>query len=414
MITHRLLAVLLIDLVLWLVLIYTGYVNLFFFLITLLLWPLFSLLQTLFILKRLKITQTLERPVIVRGEAVDLHLVMHNRSPLSLPWLQIQVRTFFPKLHPQTVVKDFSILAGREVTLQVSHKVRHCGSFRIGTSQVGTRDLFGFFRLPLRRAGFWKKEQMNLIVIPGLLPYDDLHALRERIHEHQKLNSRQISHEVDALANIRAMQPGDSLKRIHWKLSARAGTYLIKEFEDPRQQQICLLLDPKRTTRDESAWTDRDNMLEHAASLTALLLSQRLPVRLVTHQPERFQQAGSQLGDLDILRIQMALSTWQDDRRILDVVRLETQFTPIDLLILLIYDVTQDLADYLAMYQANGHDVWVFWLDLPEPAVLAGLAGQVNTVQAEQNKTFHRNVHMQFEAAGILSLDLPWRGGPRL
>jgi len=52
------------------------------------------------------------------------------------------------------------------------------------------------------------------------------------------------------LFGIREYRPGDSLRRIHWRSSARHGQLVVREYEPPGLQTLTILVDPAPPTRE--------------------------------------------------------------------------------------------------------------------------------------------------------------------
>ena len=76
--------------------------------------------------------------------------------------------------------------------------------------------------------------------------------------------------DLNAPSDIRAYQPGDAMKKIHWKLSARKQELIVRKFEEPLLQEVLILMDCSRPPfhGDSQAEADiRDTLLETAASL---------------------------------------------------------------------------------------------------------------------------------------------------
>lgn len=73
--------------------------------------------------------------------------------------------------------------------------------------------------------------------------------------------------------DIREYQPGDDIRHIHWKVSARTGRVYVKSFEEDRQLRVMLLVDMSASTRFGSDISKYQRALQFAALIT--LLSQQ-------------------------------------------------------------------------------------------------------------------------------------------
>ena len=52
--------------------------------------------------------------------------------------------------------------------------------------------------------------------------------------------------DLNAPSDIRSYQPGDAMKKIHWKLSLRKGELMVRKFDEPVLQEVLILMDCSR------------------------------------------------------------------------------------------------------------------------------------------------------------------------
>lgn len=71
-------------------------------------------------------------------------------------------------------------------------------------------------------------------------------------------------------SDVRDYQPGDDVRRIHWKLSARTNKVYVKSFEEDRLLRIQLMLDLSRSTKFGSPKNKHRLTLEFAALISLL------------------------------------------------------------------------------------------------------------------------------------------------
>jgi uncharacterized protein (DUF58 family) len=88
----------------------------------------------------------------------------------------------------------------------------------------------------------------------------------------------------------RVYQPGDSVKMIDWKISARAGKFYVKEYQEPRQVPLYLMMDTSASMCVSSrplskyAWA-----LRIAAGMALAAQARLMPVGLVACGQRRLQ-----------------------------------------------------------------------------------------------------------------------------
>lgn len=262
--------------------------ELLFLLIILIALPLFSFLILLIARYFVRIRIITDKEELYRLEDFSLQIEVENRGPFYFPAVQIefnlplQAEYFVPSYmaaEDERSKKRFRRALNRKVFrfyryphLAYQHKIstlilpqfssntqeviltpKHKGTYLLGSDSVVLQDLFGFFYLPLPKAGrrYKKTKESSTELTMHILPNPSQAKppmTGELMAPEQVLMSKQnlkVSNEIDTLANVREYRPGDRVKQIHWKLSARLGEFLSREFEDPRQGGILFLLDPK-------------------------------------------------------------------------------------------------------------------------------------------------------------------------
>lgn len=78
---------------------------------------------------------------------------------------------------------------------------------------------------------------------------------------------------LEDLEMVRPMEPGDSMKRMHWKLSARLGDWFVRTEESGPQPKIELIVYPNKGSSDLD---HRDDFLEVVVSQIAYFLNKKL------------------------------------------------------------------------------------------------------------------------------------------
>ena len=74
---------------------------------------------------------------------------------------------------------------------------------------------------------------------------------------------------------IREYVPGDSLRQIHWKLSAKAGRYMVRDAAKPVDHRLTIYVE-RRTAPPRLA----DGLMEAAVSLCQAYVDQPLPAHV--------------------------------------------------------------------------------------------------------------------------------------
>ena len=168
----------------------------------------------------------------------------------------------------RSVIKSaaFSLPARSSLPDVSASTFNHVGIFNLHSDGVRLYDFFGILSKTSGPSGDWRVR-----VVPNI------YRLTGGVSESRKTS--QISEGIpdtpmDALDydRVRDYRPGDSLRKIHWKLVAhRQGELYTKLFEDSRFSTVTLLVDPyganTNTTSPDHGYYQHDTMLEGGFSL---------------------------------------------------------------------------------------------------------------------------------------------------
>lgn len=139
------------------------------------------------------------------------------------------------------------------------------GRYRVGPLRVSTRFPFGLF---CRTIEVGQRE--TLTVLPRLGRLTRGWAARRR-EAFAGTHRRERRHGTEGdFYGLRPWRSGDSRRWIHWRSSARSGELVVRQFEQPRNRDVAVLVDLWQPLRP--APQDRDHV-ELAVSFAATVLS---------------------------------------------------------------------------------------------------------------------------------------------
>lgn len=163
-------------------------------------------------------------------------------------------------------------------------ETRRRGVFPIGPSQVYSTD-------PLGLQTFSQKMPLvsELVVYPALIPLRNSWLRGAAAQGWRGSASALTRGDGDDFYGVREYQPGDELRRVHWRTTARTGTLAVTEYAQGVTLDVVVALD---LSRDAYAGTGEGegSALETAITLTATLLDDLLRhghmVRLLTQSSQ--------------------------------------------------------------------------------------------------------------------------------
>ena len=213
--------------------------------------PLFSLLISLPAMLGARVTPMLPHRVQTGAE---VELRFRYRCPLPMPRWTCRIRA----VHEMSGVW-FALKPGEGIP------TNHCGQLQCRLKRMKVYDYLGIFALPLRG-----ERECSMLVEPIPQPYP-----REQLIQKEKLCTWQPkpggfaeNHE------LRDYRPGDSVRQIHWKLSAKTGDLILREPMVPRFPRVLVRLELKGSP------DALDRILGQMVWLGQQLLEEEIPFEL--------------------------------------------------------------------------------------------------------------------------------------
>ena len=151
--------------------------------------------------------------------------------------LTLKSRRWFqpPALRSGLPVRN--LLTGAEWTLQPGDELptEHCGALLLAASRVRVYDCLGLFAFRQRRAAdkILPVRPTERAMIRPPQPNRSLSS------SWRPVTGGGFSEDHD----LRLYRPGDELRRVHWKLSAKTGKLIVREPIEPRQDMTTLTLE---------------------------------------------------------------------------------------------------------------------------------------------------------------------------
>lgn len=275
---------------------------------------LYSIIEILYLRRRLRIGRVETQAETSRGDYADFRLAISLKS-LFLPaeisvsaWYGLTDRTMEPEQH---LVRR-SLVPGREEEIIISMEARHTGWLQLDEVNVVLRGLFGILQSKYTYSP--AKQEMRTLVLP-LASFDStaiVNAMRET--KDGNVDRKRIEDRSDEIDTLREYAPGDDARRIHWQVSARLQSLMVKQYEEPLEMRTAVMVDEytgyeamETEWECEQALNRRDLLLDSAAGILREFLKNELYIRLDTGERSSVGIFSKKIENLHSLRRQLAL-----------------------------------------------------------------------------------------------------------
>ncbi|HET9199369.1 MAG TPA: DUF58 domain-containing protein [Dehalococcoidia bacterium] len=220
------------------------------------------------------------------GETLGFSQVLVNNKPLPLPWIEVEER--IPEALPpvgRTLKPSYIAKTGllaratglswyQQVTWDYELECRERGYYKIGPTRLRSGDLFGFFRRESQ-----EEAGSDVLVLPRMYDIGPLDLKPARPSGELK-GIQPLVEDPLRPAGVRDYRPGDSVRRLEWKATARRQTLQSRVYEPAGSLELLVALNINTL---EKSWEGYDPvLLERAISVAASVARDSLDARLAT------------------------------------------------------------------------------------------------------------------------------------
>lgn len=215
------------------------------------------------------------------GESIEIEYKLINKSLLSIPFLEIQseIRKSLSRNSTKNIILS---LNGKEsYSNKESVVLNRRGYYTLGQIGITIKDVFNLYS--------FKKKFINntsLLIFPEIIELNNF-KITAGFQQGELLVQNTAFLDKNRTRNLRAYIEGDSVKSIHWKLSAKMDVPIIKEYESRVDTNVVIFID--NYFIDFKNDVDRyleDRLVDIALGISNYCLTQNIEVKLYTQEEE--------------------------------------------------------------------------------------------------------------------------------
>lgn len=210
----------------------------------------FLQIYNLFLFWNLQVSIHTPISIIDSNSVIPVELTLSNRSLFPAGQVQVQLQATYPMRKKKQSFKLCSVVPGRKrgqsrsyIKLRFDLKPRYIGKLELSIRRACVLDLLGILPLLLRRK--YVVDQSSVIVLPKKqeIPLE-LDSLVQQYSVNREAEIR-INGEKNPpeIAWVREYQPGDALRDIHWKLTAKQDALMVREHISEQGSPLLFFID---------------------------------------------------------------------------------------------------------------------------------------------------------------------------
>ena len=204
-----------------------------------------------------------EGAMLVVGDALQERFTVRNESSLPVHWLEFADSSRLPGYNPRQVV---SCGSGSSYQWRAQANCTQRGVFRLGPHVLRTGDPFALFGMEIVET-----RSESLLVYPRVAHIPELELPRGSSSGQDR--RRRAYSGSDRAQVVRAYQAGDSLRHVHWPISAKKGELIVTDVETEPSGDLWIVLDVNRLVQSGKA---EESTLETSIVLAASVAAEFL------------------------------------------------------------------------------------------------------------------------------------------
>lgn len=234
-----------------------------------------SISHTIICFISLRVLQSVEPIIVEHGKSTTYKLKVSNTSLLPFPTIEITFVGETTLFSNELESMRFNIKANSDIEREFVLQCQYRGVYPVGIAHLKMRDILNVFSITSSEF-----QNRNIWVLPKITHLERFKLFPRAQGELLSLNSA-LQELPDSLNEIREFAQGDSLKRIHWKISARHRKLFVHELEQSTETHTLLFLDTQKGTNGfEKNIIVEDKLVEALVSVARSCLIHEYKLRL--------------------------------------------------------------------------------------------------------------------------------------
>ncbi|MDO5382350.1 MAG: DUF58 domain-containing protein [Eubacteriales bacterium] len=209
--------------------------------IILLLIPILSIIYISIMHNKSEISINCTNITQIRGERLEQIITVNNNSRLPIVNLSFSIGIRY-EINGVVDIKHkrVSVAGYDKLVIREKFKLEYVGKIESVVINTMLTDPLNLFRIRLREV---KGREQIVMPVSAEFDYYSLNDYRQEIKESSEYSKKRKGNDPSEVFDYREYENGDSLNRVHWKLTAKSDNIMVKEFSQPIKSPNIFLVD---------------------------------------------------------------------------------------------------------------------------------------------------------------------------
>ena len=261
--------------------------------------PVVAVVYLLCVYFRFKIYQKLESRNVVCGQPVPYFFVLQNDDHFAFTSVGVRLFSSFSFVEKLPDGMSYELLPGDNYTFETKLVCKYRGEYEVGVKEIVITDFLRLFQVSYR-----VPETIRALVLPKVVRLSELYCIAD-VQALLQRETYRAQTEPDVV--VREYVPGDALKQIHWKVTARERKLKVRNRTGEEKAGIAILCDTKRYADDNREYLPLENkMLEALLALTVYFAQRNMACDISYGQRGMVRRHVEDLKDFDVFYRQVS------------------------------------------------------------------------------------------------------------
>ncbi|MCR4656349.1 MAG: DUF58 domain-containing protein [Lachnospiraceae bacterium] len=253
--------------------------------------PVMSLVYLFLIYLRFKIYQKPGSKNLVAQNVSDFYITLQNEDFFAYSGIRILFYSSFSAIEGIDEGTEYELLPRSGIKKETTLLCRYRGEYEVGVKSVEIRDFLNIFRFT-----YHNPEPFRVTVLPQIIQLDSIKSIEAMLDFPKDSNINPMA--FDAV--VREYIPGDDIRSIHWKASAKQGRLFVRTTVGEEKQGIGIIMDSERPESEPGDYLPLENkILETVIAAAMYYVRNNTPVRVYSYQGGLSDYPVSDMGSFD-------------------------------------------------------------------------------------------------------------------
>ncbi len=320
--------------------------------------PVISLLYLLFVYMQFRIYQEIDSRTIVCKQPMPYFFVLQNETYFAFAGLSVRLFSDYSYVTDMPDDEEYELLPGDKYTYHTSMICKYRGEYEVGVKEIVITDFLRLFRFRYKNPG-----TIKAVVYPRIIYKNEPESIKDIFNP--SINEVFVNQTMPDVVT-RDYIPGDPLKRINWKASAREQKLKTRNMLGERKQELMIVYDTKRYSDKENEYLPLENqILELVLALGVFFAEKNMKYSVLCGQNGSSLCQVQGLGQFDEWyrrTANIAFDESEDIKNILEQVRNNHNFMQLKTIIVVVHKAQEALMTLLQSMVEDGFYIILYFV----------------------------------------------------